>query len=265
MGSVLEIQLAPGAAAWFHQPLAIFVLKGHDMRPNGWKLLMISGLLPLLPFAAGAQSGQHSRILVIDGQAGQAPVIEKNGRAYVDVEALTQITHGALRFKADRIVLILSTSNVNPPMAEPLREPAQSPIVDSGLSRNFMLAGIEEIATMREWANTLAYAIENGYPITEHWATQSREQAAHDLALAAAAASNESDRNALQLLTNEFEAVREWSNKLVHERKAMDTAKYAMSDNALREDPTSQKIITCGHFLATMIGSGSFKDDPSCH
>lgn len=118
---------------------------------------------------------------------------------------------------------------------------------------------------MREWASTLAYAIQNGYPITEVWAAQSREQAAHDLSLAAAAASNESDRNALQLLTNEFEAVREWSNKLVQERKAMDTAKYAISDNALREDPTSQKIITCGHFLATMLGSGSFKDDPSCH
>jgi len=118
---------------------------------------------------------------------------------------------------------------------------------------------------MREWASTLEYAIQNGYPITEHWAANSREQAAHDLRLAAAAVSNESDRNALQLLTNEFEAVREWSNKLVQERKAMDTAKYAISANALRNDPTSQKIITCGHFLATMLGRGSFKDDPSCH
>jgi hypothetical protein len=235
------------------------------MRPNCWKLLMISGLLPLLPFGADSQSNQRSRILVIDGQAGQAPVIEKNGRAYVDVEALTQITHGALRFKADRIVLTLPTSNVNPSTVEPSPEPAHTPIAASGLSRDFMLAGIEEIATMREWASTLAYAIQNGFPITEVWAAQSRDQAAHDLSLAAATASNESDRNALQLLTNEFEAVRGWSNRLVQERKTMDTAKYAISDHGLREDPTSQKIITCGHFLATMLGSGSFKDDPSCH
>jgi hypothetical protein len=96
-------------------------------------------------------------------------------------------------------------------------------------------------------------------------AANSREQGAHDLKLAAAAVSNESDQNALQLLTNEFEPMRKWSNKLVQERKAMDTAKYAISDNALRNDPTSQKIITCGHFLATMLGNGSFKDDPSCH
>jgi hypothetical protein len=235
------------------------------MQPGYWKLPLISGFLVLLPSYTLTQSDQHSRVLVIDGQAGQAPVIEKDGRAYVDIEALAQITHGSLSFKADRIIFSLPVPKANPPMVQPQAEPAHSPIADSGLSRDFMLAGIEEIATMREWASTLGYAIQNGYPITEHWAVQSQEQAAHDLRLAAAAVSNESDRNALQLLTYEFEAVREWSNKLVQERKTMDTAKYAISANALRDDPRSQKIITCGHFLATMLGSGSFKDDPSCH
>lgn len=235
------------------------------MRHSLRNLSLISSLLFFFSLPNMAQHNRPGRILVIDGKPGQAAVVEIGGRAYVDIEGLTQIAHGSLSFKADRIVLSLPTSDLNSPTAEVQEEPAHSPIVDSGLSRTFMLAGIEEIATMREWANTLAYAIENGYPITDHWATQSREQAAHDLALAAAAASNESDRNALQLLTNQFETVREWSNKLLQERKTMDTAKYAISDNALREDRTSQKIIACGHFLATMIGSGSFKDDPSCH
>ncbi len=233
------------------------------MRPTCWTLLLISGLFPLSTFGAHAQNDQHSRILVIDGQAGQASVIEKNGRAYVDVEALTQITHGSLSFKADRIVLTLPTPTLSASIAEPPAEPGNPPI--AGLSRNFMRAGIEEIATMREWANTLAYAIQNGYPISEDWTANSREQAAHDLRLAAVAVSTESDRNALQLLTKEFEAVRNWSNKLLQERKAMDTAKYAISHNALRDDAASQKIIACGHFLATMLGSGSFTDDPSCH
>ncbi len=227
--------------------------------------LLISGLLVLLQFAALAQGDRHSQILVIDGQAGQAAVIENGGRAYVDVEALTRITHGSLSFKGDHIVLTLPKSNGNTLMAEPSAEPAHAAVAESGLSRNFMLAGIEEIATMREWASTLAYAIKNGYPISEQWAVQSQEQAAHDLRLATVAVSNESDGSALQLLTNEFEAVRAWSNKLVQERKSMDTAKYAISDNALRDEPASQKIITCGHFLATMLGSGTFKDDPSCH
>jgi hypothetical protein len=232
---------------------------------NGLRnVLLISFWILFFPLPNLAQHDQPGRMLVIDGKTGQAAVVEIGGRAYVDIEGLTQITHGFLSFKADQIVLSLPTSNVNPPMPEAQAEP-HSPVAESGLSREFMLAGIEEIATMREWANTLAYALENGYPITEHWAANSREQAAHDLTLAAAAASNESDRNALQLLTHEFEAVREWSNKLVHERKTMDTAKYAISGNALREDPASQKIIACGHFLATLLGSGTFKDDPSCH
>ena len=111
--------------------------------------------------------------------------------------------------------------------------------------------------------------IEHGYFAgigvkTDDSVASHREQSARDLRLASAAASTDSDRNALQLLTHEFEAVRDWSNKLVQERKSMDTAKYALSENALRDDPISQKIITCGHFLATMFGSGRFEDNPSC-
>jgi hypothetical protein len=128
-----------------------------------------------------------------------------------------------------------------------------------------MRAAIEEIAAMREWASTLEYAIENGYQITDKWAANYREQAAHDLGLASAAAITGGDRNAAQLLTNEFEAVRDWSNRLVQEKKSMDTAKYALSPNALRNDSQSQKIIACGRFLAQMLGSAKFADDASCH
>lgn len=234
------------------------------MRYKDWKaLLPFFSLLLLLPIISLAQ--QQRRTLIIDGETGQANVIEKDGRAYVDVEALTQITHGSLSFKGDRIVLSLPASNGAPPTADASAEPAHSQTTGSELSRNFMRAGIEEIATIREWASTLAYAIQNGYPVTEKWEADYREQAAHDLRLASASVSNEADRNALQLLTNEFEVTREWSNRLVQERKSMNTAKYAMSENTLREDPTSQKIIACGHFLATMLGSGSFQDGPSCH
>lgn len=83
--------------------------------------------------------------------------------------------------------------------------------------------------------------------------------------MASIAATTEADRQALQLLTNEFESVKQWSNKLVEARNSMDTAKYAMSSNALQNDPLSQKIVTCGRFLATMLASGQFQDDPSCH
>jgi hypothetical protein len=225
-----------------------------------------SALLALLVliFVSGitwAQAARQTRTLVINGQSGKAEVVEINGRAYVDLEALAQIANGSLHFKAKRVVLTLPMPNVNPSETAPL----PSPVDDSGLSRDFMRAGIEEFATIREWASTLAYAIQNGYHVTENWAADYREQAAHDLRLASAAAATDGDRKAFQLLTNEFEAVRGWSDRLVQERKSMDTAKYALSPNALRDDPLSQKIVSCGRFLATMLGSASFKDDPSCH
>jgi hypothetical protein len=233
------------------------------MRNRLLKYLLLSSSLLFFPLSTMAQ--HQRRTLVVDGRPGQAIVAEIDGRPYVEIAGLAEITHGSLSFKADRIVLSLPPSSMTPPPAEPPAEPADPQAHGSGLSREFMRAGIEEIATMREWASTLAYAIENGYHITDEWAANYREQAAHDLRLASVVASTEADRNALQLLTHEFETVRDWSNKLVQERKSMDTAKYALSENALRDDPISRKIVTCGHFLATMFGSGSFDDNPSCH
>jgi len=140
-----------------------------------------------------------------------------------------------------------------------------NPVNEFGLSQDFMRAGIEEIAEMREWATTLASAIQNGYQVTEGWVAPYREQAGSNLKLANIAAATEGDRNALQLLNNEFDAVSQWSKTLVEARQNMDTAKYVVSPNALREDPLSQKIIACGRFLSSMVASGNYQDDASCH
>lgn len=128
-----------------------------------------------------------------------------------------------------------------------------------------MIAGIETIAAMREWASTMANAIQHGYEVTDSWVADYRAKAANSLRQTGASASTDADRNALQLLTNEFQSVDSWSNELLEAKKNMDTAKYATSSNALRNEPLSQKIINCGHFLGTMLGSAEFKDDPSCH
>jgi hypothetical protein len=68
----------------------------------------------------------------------------------------------------------------------------------------------------------------------------------------------------LELLRKEFDWVQEWSNKLLEARKSMNAAKYALSPNELHNDPLSQKIVSCGHFLGQMLASGDFQDDPSC-
>jgi len=209
-----------------------------------------------------AQVQQQNRSLVVNGHTGEALMVQISGRNYVDLETLARIANGSLGFHGNQITLTLPAPSVPPPATNP--EPVQ-PAAHSGLSQHFMMAGIETIAQMREWATTLAYAIQNGYGVTEGWAAKYREQAANSLRLASAAVSTDSDRDALQLLTNEFDAVREWSDRLVEAKKSMDTAKYAMSPDALRNESLSQKIITCAHFLGGMLESGEFNDDSSCH
>ena len=135
----------------------------------------------------------------------------------------------------------------------------------SALSQEFMKASIEEIARLREWATTLASAIRGGYGVTDEWVNGYRDQASQSLQLAEASATTDGDHNAAQLLHHAFDLVQQWSDKLVAAKKSMDTAKYTTSPNALREDPLSQKIITCGRFLTQMLGSATFQDDASCH
>jgi hypothetical protein len=184
-----------------------------------------------------------------------------NGRTYVELESLVRVGKGSLSFHNDQINLAFPSS-----VAESADNTSSSePVAPAALSQKFMVAGIEAIAQMREWATTLGYAIQRGYGVNEQWVADYREQAANSVRIAAAAASTNSDQQALQLLNNEFHAVREWSDKLLAAKQSMDTAKYTSSPNALRDEPLSQKIIACGHFLAGMLAGGEFKEDPSCH
>ena len=227
--------------------------------------IVIAGMIGCFSTSTPLAAQPKARVLVIEGQSGQAAVRDIEGRSYVDIEGLTQITGGSLRYQSNAIVLSLPGSHGSSSNQAPVVERPSAPADDSELSRDFMRAAIEEIASMREWASTLAYAIQNNYQVTDSWAANYREQSAHNLGLATTAATTGGDRDAAQLLRSEFEAVRDWSNRLVKEKQSMDTAKYALSANALRDDPQSQKIINCGRFLAQMLGSGRFADDPSCH
>jgi hypothetical protein len=221
----------------------------------------------VLSGATFGQTKQQQRNVMVNGQNGTAEVIDRNGRLFVDVSALASIGKGSVSFSGPGIVLTfppVASRQAKAGTAEPpavLSEPPNS----SALSQEFMKAGIEEIARLREWATTLSSAIRGGYGVTDEWVNGYRDQASQSLQLAEAAASIDGDRNAAQLLHHAFDLVQQWSDKLVAEKKSMDTAKYTMSPNALREDPLSQKIITCGRFLTQMLGSATFQDDASCH
>ena len=232
----------------------------------GIRCLITSSCCLLLLISAShislAQASSQTKTLVVNGRSGDATIVQLNGRTYVDLETLARIAQGSLAFRGNQVTLALPASRASTPSTD---SPEDHPAAQMGLSRNFRIAAAETLAEMREWASTTANAIQNGYPITESWVADYRAKAATSLSKASATASTESDHSALALLTAEFQNVETWNNDLLEARKNMDTAKYSMSSDALRNEPLSQKIINCGHFLVTMLGSGEFQDDLSCH
>ena len=220
--------------------------------------------LGVVSVAGFGQAKPHEATLIINGHSGTAEVIDQNGRMFVDVAKLLNLGKGSMSFSGPGMVLTIPAGTSGEGTGSPSATAAQ-PANSGALSQEFMKAGIEEIAQLREWATTLGSAIRGGYGVTDDWVNGYRDQASQSLQLADAAATTEGDRNAAQLLHRAFNLVQQWSDKLVAEKKSMDTAKYATSPNALREDPLSQKLITCGHFVTRMLGSGVFLDDASCH
>ncbi len=202
-----------------------------------------------------AQAPPDSGKLRVQGYSGEAAVVRVNGRAFVDVQALAQITGASLSFEPGRVVLALP--------AEPPAASTQDRPLNTGFSRPFMAAGIEALASMREWGSTLVVAIRNGYPLG-NTINPYRARAGDKVGLAAAAASTDDDRSGLELLRREFSNVQAWSNQLVNARNSMSAADLTMSENALQEDPMFQSILHCGQYLGQMFASGSFQDADAC-
>jgi len=217
-------------------------------------LLAFSGL-------TSAQVAEHFRTLVVNDYSGKVALLEMGDKTYIELRQLVQIAHGSISYEGNQVIVTLPGA----PAGTSTRGMKSEDSKASTLTRDFMKAGIEEISLMREWASTLANAIQNGYPVTESWVASYRSRAQSGLGMASAAASNDADRSGFQLLQSEFNAVQEWSNKLLESRKSMNAANYALSSTALQNDPLSRKILTCGHFLSQMLANGAFQDDPSCH
>jgi hypothetical protein len=80
----------------------------------------------------------------------------------------------------------------------------------SEFSTEFLKAGIEEMAVIREWRSGLINALQNGYPVTDQFVSGYQSQAATNLRLASVAVSTDSDRSAFQLLSNEFDNIQKF-------------------------------------------------------
>ncbi len=222
---------------------------------------LIGVALLTMVVAASAQTQRQSETFSIQGYRGRANVIRLQGRALVDVQDLARITKGALSIEEDRIILTLAPNDASDPVHDNARK--------NGFSPAFTRAAIEAMASIREWGGTLQVVVENGYPVGKAMAGNSirayEGRAADSIALAAAAASTESDHRGLELLTNEFNNLRAWAESFVDARNEMRAVNLTTSEHPLKDDDEAQKMMHCGQFLAQMFAGGTFEDDAACH
>jgi len=214
--------------------------------------------LTLMPVAIAAQNAFQQQTLVINGHSGTAMVYRIDGKYYVDLEAIAKIAQGSIGVSGDQIVLTLSgdrSADVH----------ASNPAAAPAMSTDFMKASLQTLTILKDWSDSLAYAIQRGVPGDGSRLIVFHDRAADQLRLAKVAASNQSDLNALRLLTNHFNAVSAWSDKLVAERKSMNTAKYSIAADSLANDESYQKITGCATFLRTMLPGGQFEDNNVCN
>ena len=207
--------------------------------------------------AAVSQTGHSTRTLSINGHVGEAIVYEIDGKSYVDLESLVHIANGSISYGGDLITLTL-------PAADNASADSTHHPNHGKLSPQFRTASVQTLAVIKEWTNTLAHAVQKGVPGDGSRLIVFHDRATEALHLAQVAASSDSDRDALQLLTNNFHTLNAWSDKLIGERKRMDTAKYSISENAIKNDETYQKIAACNKFLSSMLPHGVFQDNSNC-
>ena len=220
------------------------------LRKFGPLLILVVALnLPILVLALAAQ---QNRTLVVTGHPEELAVVEMGGHSYLEVEALARLVKGSLSFSGNQIILTL------PGTVAPVPITQSSP---SGFSRDFIKAGIEEMSVIREWRVTLKNAIQRGYPVTEDWIDAYRARAEQSLRLVSLAATTESDKSTVPLLTNEFNNMKSLSGRFVEANKS----RTYVSPESLDNDPLDQKILNCARGLAAMAASGQFTDDGSCH
>jgi len=206
-------------------------------------------MVPVLGISQGSQT------LILSGHEGSVPVTQTNGRTYVEVEALARLANGSVSFHGSQVVLTLPAGSGGSAESAP-----QLPAA-SGFSKGFLRAGIEAMATIREWHSALASAIENSYPITQDWLSPYQGQAGTNLRLAQVAITTDDDKSAFQLLSRVFQKMKQLNDKYVAAKANMSY----IAPNSLQRDELNQSIVSCGKALAAMAANGQFSDTTSCH
>ena len=199
--------------------------------------------------------GAPARILVVNGKTMPTTVVQINGHSYVDIETVGQIANATISVEPDRIVLTSRDAGSATPAAAPPPE---------GLSKDFARAAIAELAEMREWRGAVGAVLTYNVPFVGTWPQDYHDHVEASLSQVALTATTDSDRDALQLLRNEFSNLDTWTSGVIATRQALNATNTVRPDVA-QNDPVLIKIANCSSFLSTMLVSGVFADNPNCH
>jgi hypothetical protein len=251
---------------WF----GFYTLTDGEPLMNTHRTLRFSLSLALALFLSATLFAQRTadKTLVVNGKTATARVRQIDGHSYVDIESLAQATNAVFTVEPHRIVLTI-------PSAEPAPQSAAAPVAapppatvaaepTPALSREFRSAAIAELSEMREWRGAVRAMILYGLAVSDTWVQSYQDQVQAGLQQATVVATTQSDQSALQLLRNEAENLTSWANGVYAARKALNGAS-TVDPNALQNDQALAKIRSCGQFLNSMIVTGTFADDASCH
>ena len=219
--------------------------------------LFLSGAFLLFAGLLWAQS--PARTLFVNGKSAGS-VVQMSGRSYVDVETVAQFTNGSVTIEPGRVVLTFPAAASNAANTGSAPAAAAPP----GLSRNFASLAIAELAEMREWRGAVGTILAYGVPVVGTWPQDYHDRVDANLQQVSVAATTAADQDALQLLRNEFSNITRWANDVVATRQSLNATR-TIGENAVQNDQGLAKISACSRFLSSMLVSGVFSDDQSCH
>jgi hypothetical protein len=201
------------------------------------------------------------RALIVNGKSA-GMVVQLRGHAYVDVETVAQFMNGSVTLEANRVVLNFPESGATAAPSAELAPAPQAP--PPGLSRNFASLAIAELAEMREWRGAVGTILTYGVPASGTWPQDYHDRVQTNLGQVGVAAVTAADQDAMQLLQNEYSNLSRWASDVVTTRQSLNATNTVRPDT-IQTDQALAKISDCSRFLNSMLVSGVFADDQSCH
>jgi hypothetical protein len=237
---------------------------------RNFRVVLFSGIILSLAGVILAQTAAN-KTLVVNGTSAGSAVREIDGHTYIEIEALARVTNGVVTIEPTRVLLSIpaaatsataGTAAVVTTSAATSAEKAARPAV--GLSVEFKRAAISELSEMREWRGAVGAMITYGLAAGSATAQDYHAICESGLSQATVVATTNDDLNAVQLLKGEFDTLAAWAAQVLADRKALNGARTT-DPNSMANDPVLTKITACGRFLNSMIVSGTYADDATCH